>query len=42
MHYNVLKGTEANPEEIKKPLAEKGIELRILNPGDTTIIECTS
>ncbi len=42
MHYNVLKGTEANPEEMKKPLAEKGIELRILNPGDTTIIECTS
>jgi len=41
MHYNVLKGTEANPEEMRKPLAEKGIKLKVLNPGDTATIECT-
>jgi len=39
MHYNVLRGTEANPEEMREPLAEKGIELRVLNLGETTIVE---
>lgn len=34
MHYNALKGTEADPEKIRNTLSDKGIELKVLNPGD--------
>lgn len=34
MHYNALKGTESDPEKIRNTLSDKGIELKVLNPGD--------